>query len=293
MSGAIVVTGVGGPAGRSLAVELAARDLPVLGVDMRDVRLAGIETAQVPPATDPAFLGELLTLAARFEAAALIPTVSEELPVLAARSAAELAANLALVLASNSSIRLAADKWLTCTRLADGGVEVPRFALAIELAGSRSPAQLLGTPWLTKPRIGRGARGVTVHGPKARVDTLPPDAILQEFVPGDEYSVNLYLGVEPVDDVAVVLRKTGLTGGSIGNATAVERVAEDDVGLLAVDAARTLGLTGPVDVDVRRRASGEPVVLEVNARVGANCARAPELIEALVRHCAPNAWAPV
>ena len=43
-----------------------------------------------------------------------------------------------------------------------------------------------------------------------------------------------------------------------------------------------LGLHGPVDVDIRRRRDGQPVVLEVNARFGANIQHAPEVFERVV-----------
>jgi carbamoyl-phosphate synthase large subunit len=45
---------------------------------------------------------------------------------------------------------------------------------------------------------------------------------------------------------------------------------------------RSLDLVGPVDIDVRRRADGRPVVLEVNARFGANSAWAPEVLDAVL-----------
>jgi carbamoylphosphate synthase large subunit len=41
-------------------------------------------------------------------------------------------------------------------------------------------------------------------------------------------------------------------------------------------------LTGPVDLDVRRGVDGEPVVLEINARFGANSSHAPEVLDALL-----------
>ena len=48
--------------------------------------------------------------------------------------------------------------------------------------------------------------------------------------------------------------------------------------LLAVKACHALKLKGPIDLDVRRMADGHPVVLEVNARFGANSSLAPELL---------------
>ena len=39
---------------------------------------------------------------------------------------------------------------------------------------------------------------------------------------------------------------------------------------------------GPADVDIRRRDSGEPVVLEVNPRFGAHIAHCPEVLDAML-----------
>jgi carbamoylphosphate synthase large subunit len=61
----------------------------------------------------------------------------------------------------------------------------------------------------------------------------------------------------------------------------VERVEHDAVRDVAVNAARALELCGPLDVDVRLRRDGTPVVLEINARLGANALAAPEVLEAL------------
>lgn len=126
------------------------------------------------------------------------------------------------------------------------------------------------------------ACGVTVHRGR-RLDTRLDDSMLvSEFAPGVEYAPNVFVAADPRDDIAVVLRKTGLKSGDHGNATGVERVDEPDVARLALAACRALGLRGPADVDVRRRADGTPLVLEVNARFGANSAHAPELLDAVL-----------
>jgi D-alanine-D-alanine ligase-like ATP-grasp enzyme len=76
------------------------------------------------------------------------------------------------------------------------------------------------------------------------------------------------------------LEKTLLKEGIVGNALEVRRVEAPDVAELAIAAGRALGFSGPIDVDVRRRADGTPVVLEINARFGANILHAPEILDA-------------
>jgi carbamoyl-phosphate synthase large subunit len=123
-------------------------------------------------------------------------------------------------------------------------------------------------------------------------DELDSSLIVQRFAPGTEYAP-VVLRNRPCsdrdsdpDDVVVVLEKTELKEGRVGNAVAVRRVeapAAADVATLAVAAVRVLGLTGPADVDIRRMPDGMPVILEVNARFGANSAQAPELVDGVLR----------
>jgi D-alanine-D-alanine ligase-like ATP-grasp enzyme len=60
----------------------------------------------------------------------------------------------------------------------------------------------------------------------------------------------------------------------------VQRVDAPDVAELAITAGRALGLSGPLDIDIRRRADNVPVVLEINARFGIHIAQAPEVLDA-------------
>ena len=80
----------------------------------------------------------------------------------------------------------------------------------------------------------------------------------------------------------MVLRKTALRDGRVGNAAGVERTHAPDVATLAAATSRALRLEGPIDIDVRRSRDGRPLVLEVNARVGANVRSADEVLEALL-----------
>lgn len=263
------MTGVGGPAGRAVALALHRRGHVVLGVDTEPVRLPGIRTTLVPAATHPGFPRALHGIAAGVGADLVIPTVCEELVVLAGHRSA-----VPVVVAPEPGVRLAADKWLTARALHRAGVAVPRTVLA------GTYGQFLGLPVLSKPRRGRAGQGVVVHRDGRGLAELDGATVLQEFAPGVEYCPAVYRGRGL--DVVVVLEKIALAQGRVGNAVAVRRVDTPDVAALARAAVTALGLTGPVDVDIRRRANGMPVVLEVNARFGAHAASVPELFDAVL-----------
>lgn len=284
MSGPVLVTGVGGPAGRSLTDQLLGRGIDVVGVDLAAVAHPGVRCLRVPAATDPGFLPALRRVTAETGARLVIPTVTEELcvPGLATGGGAR------VVVGPRAAVAVAADKWLTCRRLAAAGVAVPRHALPSHVPTPADITAALGTPFLSKPRRGRGGRGVAVHDRPAGIELMDDATVLQEYAPGEEYAVNLYLARDAGRDLVVVLAKTELAGGHVGNALAVRRVSAPDVAEVAHRAARAIGLTGPADIDVRRRADGTPVVLEINARFGAHSAHATEVLDALLAEHLPR-----
>lgn len=79
----IMVTGIGGPAGRNVALLLLEKGHTVIGVDMQRISLPGVKMHRIPPASHPLFLEKLYTLTVEESIQLLIPTVSEELPIIA------------------------------------------------------------------------------------------------------------------------------------------------------------------------------------------------------------------
>ncbi|MBV8992458.1 MAG: ATP-grasp domain-containing protein [Pseudonocardiales bacterium] len=274
----VLVTGVGGPAGRSLSKQLQQRCIDVVAADMAAIAMPGAH--RVPPATDPSFAAELAALAHRERADLVVPTVTEELGVLAPLGQW---VGPPIVLAPWTAVRLAADKYLTCIALEQAGITVPRFALP-----SMSGRMRFGGCCLSKPRMSRGSRGITVHAIQDGIPHLDDRWLLQEYLPGREYAPNVYLHSDPERDVVIVLEKIGRSHGDYGNATGVVRRHNADVATLARAAARALGLRGPADIDIRCSVDGTPAVLEINARFGANSAHAPEITDALLAEWLPH-----
>ena len=275
----ILVTGVGGPAGKSVTALLAERNYALIGVDMQPLMAQSYPFFRVPPARHPEFLPAIAHLAEENEVDLIIPTVSEELPVFASQW--DYGSCWPVMVSPAQAIATANDKYLTALALVQHGVAVPYFMLPSQ---ARTPAIIkhtLGWPCISKPRIGRGGREVMLRYPAdfESIRALGDGYILQEFAPGADYAPNVYSSFDGSDQV-VVLEKTELKEGIVGNALSVRRVVDHAVGAAALAAAKALDLLGPLDIDIRKRANGAPVVLEINARFGANIRQAPEILEA-------------
>jgi carbamoylphosphate synthase large subunit len=276
-----LITGVGGPAGQSVAKLLLERQQRVAGTDMRIIAFPEVAFYPVPPANSPDFLTSTLAIANTARVDMIIPTVSEELPIFAGGWVWQ--ADFPVLVSSAQAVNIANDKYLTAVTLTAGGVSVPRFALPSQVHSPQEVAQKIGWPCISKPRVGRGGREVTWHPEQdwPAISVLGDAYILQEFAGGTDFAPNVYLGRNGQATV-VVLEKTELKEGIVGNAKSVRRVDAPDVADLAAAAARAVGLYGPLDIDIRRRNDGVPVVLEINARFGANIRYAPEVLEAVL-----------
>jgi carbamoyl-phosphate synthase large subunit len=210
----------------------------------------------------------------------LVPTVTEELPKIAEFRDSIRRRSCAVFLSVKEAVLIANDKWHTAQALSKQGIAVPRSY------SGNSREELLQTvpfPMLSKPRCGRGGRGIELHADVSELPLVLSSArVFQEFLPGDEYDVNLFGDPNGKSNACVVLKKTALKNGLVGNALSVQRVYEPDVVDLATAAVSALGLEGPIDIDVRRGRDGLPRILEINARVGANVRAAEEVLDNIV-----------
>lgn len=286
----ILITGSAGPAGRALLAQLRHMDHQLIGADMApadDSAWEAIET--VPAASDPSMLAVLAELVRRHRIDLVIPTVADELPMVA-EAAQQRRLGAPVVIGPVAGVAAAHDKLETARALQAAGVPVPAFALPSELPGPQEALSRFGGSLIVKPRSARGGRGVRLVELAQELDWEACDdsQILQAFAPGTEYAPMVHVPHDGPETV-VVVEKTALKEGRVGNAAAVRRLERgeaEDVAQVAVEAVRALGLTGPADLDIRRDAQGRPRVLEINARFGANSEHAPEILRAVLAQAA-------
>jgi len=281
----VLVTGVGGPSGKAATIALQERGFFVVGADMASVPNQADQFVQVPAALDASYPDTLRRLIREHNITWLFPTVAEELGIVAELAAEFRAQGVAVFMSAPAGVHICQDKWETARALQARGIAVPRSAVG----RADDPAvRALGFPVVSRPRVGRGGRGVVVHD-AAGVAASVAEPIWQEFISGIEYDVLLVLHPDKPHALIMcqVFEKTELKEGRVGNAVGVKALnvtdpKAADVAALAENAARALALVGPLDMDIRRGVDGVPRLLEINARIGAHALKAPAVFDVLV-----------
>jgi len=210
-----------------------------------------VDSHVIPTATSPEFFDKLLGFCRELEIDVLIPTVDEELPLIAERRN-ELPC--VSVVAPLRTVRVCLDKRELMSFL---GKNVPTTATSL-------PQEFPLFPVVVKPACGRGARNIYICRDEGdfsyAVKACPRPFIVQEFLSPPEYSVDTLSDLEGNCLVAVPRERTEVKGGVVWRG----RIMDDkDVEELAKWAVEKLGMTGPAVVQIR-----ENKVFEVNPRIG-------------------------
>ncbi|MFT4193566.1 ATP-grasp domain-containing protein [Ottowia sp.] len=260
----ILLTGAGGPAAISVWKSLdASHEIHMADMDPRAPGLYLVPAPQrlvLPRGDAPGFADEALTACRARGIQALVSTVDAELVPLALRRADFEAAGIQLPLSPLDTLRLCRDKLALLAHL-HGVVPVPVHAVLTE-APFDLPAPL---PWFAKPRGGSGSRDLTLLETREALAALPRDGslLVQEYLPGEEYSVDVYVRRDG-EVVAAVPRERMKTDSGIAITARTVRVPE--VVDAAVCAARGAGIRYVANVQFRRGADGVFKLLEINPR---------------------------
>jgi carbamoyl-phosphate synthase large subunit len=261
----VLVTGAGGPAAIAAMKSLRAEEsVQLIAADM-DPWAAGLyltgERTLVPAGAAPEFTAVLLDRCRALRVDVVLPTVDAELLPLARAREEYAAAGVALLLAPAAALDVILDK-LTLAEHCAGVVAVPRtelFGPSVDPAGWTYPV-------VVKPRRGSGSRGVIIVDSAAQLAALDrsPALIVQEFLPGEEYSVDVLADAAGRVIASVPrLRARVDSGVSVGGRT----VHDPEVERFGRVVAQATGVTYVANVQCRRDVDGVPALLEVNPRM--------------------------
>jgi len=124
-------------------------------------------------------------------------------------------------------------------------------------------------PCFVKPRRGSGGQGAMLCRSQAdwrsHRDRFPQALIAEQYIPGEEYSVDVLSDLESVPLVAVARARMRVWEGV---STHIKVIRDEALETLAKSLASFLGLKGPSCLQFRRGHDKRLYVQEVNARLG-------------------------
>ncbi len=263
----ILVTGAGGPAAIAAMKSLRAEpSVELLAADM-DPWAAGLYLVPpeartlLPAGAAPDFVDTLLTRCTTLEVDVVLPTVDAELRPLAHARDKFTAAGVSLLLAEAEALEIILDKLTLATHCA-GVVRIPRT----ELFGPAVDPGSWTYPVIVKPRTGSGSRGIHIVGSAGELAAMErsPGLIVQDFLPGEEYSVDVLADINGHVVASVPRVRARVDSGvSVGGRT----VHDPEIEYFGRAVARATGVTFVANVQCKRDRDGRPALLEVNPRI--------------------------
>jgi carbamoyl-phosphate synthase large subunit len=260
----ILMTGAGGPSAISVWKSLSAQH-EIHMADM-DPCAAGLYLVAedrrllVPRGDAPELVPALLAACRARKIDLLLPTVDAEFVPLALARADFEALGVALPISPLDCLRACRDKHELLARV-KGIVPVPDY----EPLTPEAAARVTSFPRFVKPRLGAGSRGAEKITRREDLDALPQDGsiLVQEYLPGEEYSVDVYVrGDGRV--IAAVPRERMKTDSGI--AVTARTVDVPEVIEFARRVAEAIGVRYVANVQFKRAADGIFKLLEVNPR---------------------------
>ncbi|MCH2109279.1 MAG: ATP-grasp domain-containing protein [Polyangiaceae bacterium] len=266
MTKRVLVTGAGGPAALGTMKALADANIIFYFGDM-DPLASGLYLVPkdrrciLPRGDDPAFVDALFAFCCENRIDVLWPTVDTELlPVAKARSRFE-SMGIKVALAPQKTLETCLDKWWL--------YQSCRFTVPCpETIVTNRDAERWSArfPRIVKPRRGSGSRGIHYIESLQAYQSLDvgEECIMQEYLPGEEYSIDVFVSHDAAQSIAVPRRRAKVDSGV---AVTCETIHSTPLQRFALLVAQRIELSGIANVQVRLDHEGRPKLLEVNPRV--------------------------
>lgn len=260
----ILVTGAGGAAAVSIWKSLA-QEHEIYMVDV-DPCAAGLYLVPanrrmlISPGDSEDFIPTLLHICQEKQIELLIPTVDVELLPVAMHALNFTSIGIKVPISSAKTLELCRDKYKLLQFCQETGL-TPWFILLTE----DTAASCIHFPYFAKPRLGAGSRGAMVIPDRKALEQLPKDSsyLIQELLPGEEYSVDVYIHSNGNPLAAVPRLRMKIDSGI---AVASQTKINAHLSSIALKIAQKTEINYVANIQFKADARGEFKLLEINPR---------------------------
>lgn len=264
----ILITGGGGAAAISVWKSLKdEHNLYMADIDPSACGLYLVPNQQrflIPRGDSPEFVPTLLSLCKKHGIEVLVPTVDSELAPLAKASDTFLTAGIKVPISPYEALKRCYDKHALLTHYraeAKNPTAIPTFILL----NKESMASITEFPRFAKPRIGAGSNGIKVIHSQKDLAGLPIDNsyLIQELLPGDEYSVDVYIDSQGQAIAAVPRLRIKVDSGV---AVTARTCQFPELANTAIEIAKIIGIRYVANIQFKASKEGQFKLLEINPR---------------------------
>jgi len=214
---------------------------------------------RVPFSSEPGYVEALLDICVSERIRLVVPTVDDELEVVARARDRFGAVGAMLAASSPETAALCNDKYRACLHLTACGIDAARSWLPATLPSD--PPDVL----FIKPRVGRGSVGAhLIRNRRERefFTTYVADPVIQEFLEAPEYTIDMLCDGAGRPLSIVPRQRTVIRAGVSDRGRTVK---SDVLETLAIRVAAAIPFQGPVNIQCRMR-QGTPAIFEINPR---------------------------
>jgi carbamoyl-phosphate synthase large subunit len=260
----ILITGAGGAAAVSIWKSLAQEhEIYMADIDPCAAGLYLVPSTRrmIIPKGDSAGFGlTLLDICQKKQIEVLIPTVDVELVPIAMHAEQFINQSIKVPISTTNTLELCRDKFKLLAFCQDTGL-TPWFRLLTK----ENAASFIKFPYFAKPRFGAGSKGALLISNTQDLHQLPTDAsyLIQELLPGDEYSVDVYIHSDGHPLAAVPRLRMKIDSGI---AVACQTKINPHLSLIALNIAKKVGIDYVANIQFKADAQGEFKLLEINPR---------------------------
>lgn len=272
------------------------RNIRLIGADMNEdpTILQMCDAAyQVPACSDASYIDRLLEICSKEAVGVLLPIMSAELEALSEKKDLFTAIGTRVSVSEPEALSVANNKIKLFDYMKNKDLPCANYAAVRSINELIDAVHSLGYPnkkVCLKATSGSGSRGFRVlsetnsrfqmfmyEKPSAGVITLKemsdvlseaddfPELMVMEYLPGDEYSVDL------LADHGAVLASCCRRSLRMENSIMLEAIVENNQQVLKLceNVTSSLGLDGNIGFDIRLRNDGTPIIMECNPRITA------------------------
>jgi len=200
--------------------------------------------------------------------AGIISTIDPELSLLANRKEELSQLGVQVIVSDYDIIEMCLDKYSMFVFLKSNGIKTPKTYKDLNGFLKALYKNEVKFPVFVKPRKGSASIGINKVSKLEELEFLMKnntDLLIQEYIDGQEYGVDVYIDAISKDIISIFLKKKlVMRGGETDKAVSVKN---DNLFNIISKFIKKLGVIGPIDVDVFEM-DGEFYISEVNPRFG-------------------------